>query len=195
MSSRQVHPNPRNGQPTKFQVKTYSTETGSTTRSGWAFARLLPFDHCHPTGHRPHYLWCQGLIRFAEFAVNFYKIRVCQGESFVGTNPRSLFRITLLDLTSFSPVLVPLKKAKNPRRRRFTTASTMGWGWPSSCRRSLTLYMPHLFWKTWEGKKVESLVYGIISSVALEDTKKKHTAAIAKYLYCNKRRHIMSGLR
>ena len=56
------------------------------------------------------------------------------------------------------------------------------------------LYMPHIFWKTWEGKKVESLVSGIISFVALEDTKKKHTAAIAKYFYCNKRRHIMSGL-
>ena len=61
--------------------------------------------------------------------------------------------------------------------------------------QALTFYVPHFFWKTWEGKKVERLVSGIISPVASEDTKKKHTAAIAEYFYCNKRRHVMYGLR
>ena len=61
--------------------------------------------------------------------------------------------------------------------------------------QALTFYVPHFFWKTWEGKKVERLVSGIISPVASEDTKKKHTVAIAEYFYCNKRRHIMYGLR
>ena len=42
---------------------------------------------------------------------------------------------------------------------------------------------------------MERLVSGIISPVASEDVKRKHVAAIAEYFYCNRRRHILYGLR
>ncbi|XP_023329586.1 innexin inx2 [Eurytemora carolleeae] len=61
--------------------------------------------------------------------------------------------------------------------------------------QALTFYIPHFLWKTCEGKKVERLVSGVSSPVVSEEIKKKHKVAIAEYFSCNKRRHILYGLR
>ena len=110
----------------------------------------------------------------------------------------------------------------SPRRIKCTMASTRStpqkqakltiqpqWVGMALFAQALTFYVPHFLWKTWEGKKVsldppflpplhpqvERLVSGIISPVASDDVKRKHTAAIADYFFCNKRRHVLYGLR
>ena len=61
--------------------------------------------------------------------------------------------------------------------------------------QSLTFYMPHFLWKSCEGKKIERLVSGVVSPVASEDVRNRHKLAIAEYFHCNKRRHVVYGLR
>ena len=92
------------------------------------------------------------------------------------------------------PGVGPLKRGQEPQEEAVYHGFYQ-WVGMALFVQALTFYVPHFFWKTWEGKKVERLVSGIISPVASEDTKKKHTAAIAEYFYCNKRRHVMYGLR
>ena len=134
MSSRQVHPYPKNGQPANFQVKTYSTDTfvfrlHYKVTMGLLLACCLLITAIQLVTDP---ITCDVKVSLDFLnSLQIYQTRVCQGESltpFVGPTPRSLFHITLLDLTCSSQALVPLKKVKSPRRRRSTTASTSGWG-------------------------------------------------------------------
>ena len=80
-------------------------------------ARLLSSHHCHSAGHRPHYLWCQGLFRFWEFTLNLSNQGVSGGifNAFCWTHAT----FTLPYHTSGSDVLQPgvgpLRKGQEPQ--------------------------------------------------------------------------------
>jgi len=99
------------------------------------------------------------------------------------------------DSNVLQPGVGPMKGSEVYEQSEPTYHGFYQWVGMALFGQSLTFYIPHFLWKSCEGRKVERLVAGIISPVATEEVKKRHTLAIAEYFYCNKKRHSMYGLR